>query len=63
MIGYNPDPYARQTPLAQLGVRFHMALIPAVLCFIAFLILLKWYDLEGEKKERLFTELEKKGLK
>jgi Na+/melibiose symporter-like transporter len=61
LTGYNPG--ATQTDLAVLGVRIHGALIPAILCFISFLILLKWYDLEGEKKESLFAELERKGLK
>ena len=47
---YNPDPHATQTPLAVLGIRIHMGLLPSILCLIAFFILLKWYDLEGEKK-------------
>jgi len=63
MTGYNPDPHAKQTELAIWGIRAHAALIPAILCFIAFLILVKWYDLKGEKKEQLFAELERKGLK
>jgi GPH family glycoside/pentoside/hexuronide:cation symporter len=61
LTGYRPG--ATQTDLALWGIRIHGALIPAILCFIAFLILIKWYDLKGEKKERLFSELERKGLK
>ena len=30
---------------------------------IAFLILIKWYDLKDEKKEELFAVLKEKGLK
>jgi Na+/melibiose symporter-like transporter len=59
--GYRPG--AVQSDLALLGIRIHAALIPAILCFIGFLILIKWYDLKGEKKENLFAELERKGLK
>ncbi len=59
--GYRPG--ATQTELALWGIRVHGALIPAILCFIGFLILIKWYDLKGEKKENLFAELERKGLK
>jgi len=59
--GYNPDPKALQTPLAQLGIRIHMALIPAILILIAFLIMLK-YDLEGEKRESIKRIMKEKGL-
>jgi len=62
LTGYDSD-RVTQTDLAILGIRIHAGLIPAILCFIAFLILLKWYDLKGEKKEKLFAELERKGLK
>jgi len=61
LTGYRPG--ATQTELAIWGIRVHGAVIPAILCFIAFLILIKWYDLKGEKKEILYSELERKGLK
>ena len=61
VTGYHPE--GIQTDLALWGVRVHGALIPAILCFIAFLILIIWYDLKDEKKEELFTALQKKGLK
>ena len=63
LTGYNPDPFAKQTPLAVWGVRVHMALIPAIFNFIGFLIFLIWYDLKDEKKEQIFAQLREKGLK
>jgi len=62
MTGYNPDATA-QTPLATWGIRLHFAVIPALVVFVAFIVLIKWYDLEGEKKEKLFAALESKGLR
>ncbi|TFG28436.1 MAG: MFS transporter [Promethearchaeota archaeon] len=50
LTAYNPDPNAIQTPLAQIGIRIHLATIPSTLCLIAFFILLRWYDLEEKKK-------------
>ena len=61
LTGYRPG--ATQTELAIWGIRVHGAVIPAILCFIAFLILIKWYDLKGEKKEILYSKLKKMGLK
>lgn len=61
--GYNPDPNATQTPLAIWGIRIHMALIPFVFTLIAFFVMYKWFDLKGEKKEKIFAELKEKGLK
>ena len=63
MTGYNPDPFAKQTPLAVWGVRVHAALVPAIFNFIAFLIFLIWYDWKDEKKEQIFALLREKGLK
>jgi len=59
--GYNPE--GTQTDLALWGVRVHGALIPAIFCFITFLILIIWYDLKDEKKAELFAALKEKGLK
>jgi len=62
LTAYNPDPQAIQTPLAILGIRIHMGLIPALLNLAAFFILLKWYDLEGEKKLAVKKKLRELGL-
>ena len=59
--GYNPG--GPQTELALWGIRLHTSLIPAILCFIGFLIIIKWYDLKGEKKEKIFAALKERGLK
>lgn len=62
LTAYNPDPHAMQTPLAVLGIRIHMGLIPALLNLTAFFILVKWYDLEGEKKLAVKKKLRELGL-
>jgi len=62
LTNYNPDPTAIQTPLAVWGIRIHMGLIPALLNLTAFFILLKWYDLEGEKKLAVKKKLRELGL-
>jgi Na+/melibiose symporter-like transporter len=59
---YNPDPHAVQTPLAIWGIRVHAGLIPAILMFAISLIVYKWYDLTGERKESMLKELKAKGL-
>ena len=62
VTGYNPNPNAIQTPLAILGIRIHMGLIPALLAFTAFIIMIRWYDLEGEKQKALKKALRDMGL-
>ena len=62
LTSYNPDPDAIQTPLAIFGIRIHMGLIPALLNLTAFFILVKWYDLEGEKKLAVQKKLRELGL-
>ncbi len=59
---YNPDPNAVQTSLAIWGIRVHTGLIPAILMFAISLIVYKWYDLTGERKESMLKELKAKGL-
>ncbi|MFX1337802.1 MAG: MFS transporter [Promethearchaeota archaeon] len=59
---YNPDPNAIQTPLAIWGIRIHMGLIPFLLNLTAFLIMLRWYDLVGEKKLAVKKKLRELGL-
>ena len=60
--GYNPDPQAKQTPLAILGIRIHMGLIPFILALLAFIIMMRWYDLEGEKKIAIKQKLKQMRL-
>ncbi len=60
--GYNPDPEATQTPLAIWGIRIHMGLIPSILALLAFIVMKKWYDLEGEKKIAIKQKLRQLGL-
>lgn len=62
LTAYNPDPHAIQTPLAIWGIRVHMGLIPSLLSLVAFFIMLKWYDLEGEKKLAVKKKLKEMGL-
>jgi GPH family glycoside/pentoside/hexuronide:cation symporter len=62
LTAYNPDPHATQTPLAILGIRIHAGLIPAIMMIVMALIVYKWYDLTGERKESMLKELKAKGL-
>jgi len=59
--GYVPGA-AQQNDLAILGIRIHSALIPAIVSWIAGFLLLKVYDIKGEKKEAQMAALRKKGL-
>ncbi|MFX1340325.1 MAG: MFS transporter [Promethearchaeota archaeon] len=60
--GYNPDPKATQTPLAVWGIRIHAGLIPALLAFLCFILMHKYYDLIGEKQKALKTRLREMRL-
>jgi len=60
--GYNPDPQAKQTPLAMWGIRIHMGLIPSILALLAFIIMKKWYDLEREKRIAIQHKLRQLNL-
>lgn len=60
--GYNPDPQAKQTILAIWGIRIHMALLPSLCSFAAFLIMLKYYDLLGDKQKAIKTQLKLMNL-
>lgn len=62
ITNYNPDPNAVQGPLAIWGIRVHMALIPSLLMIVAFFIMLKFYDLKGEKKDLVKQKLKELGL-
>lgn len=45
--GYVPGaPIGGQTPLAQIGIRLHMVIIPMIFYFIGFLLMWKVYDLD-----------------
>lgn len=60
--GYNPDPLAKQTPLAIIGIRIHASLFPAIFMAIACFSIYKWYDLIGEKKAAMLKNLKEMGL-
>ena len=62
ITAYNPNPNAKQTLLAQWGIRIHMGLIPSLLALMAFIIMLLFYDLKGEKKEQMKKNLREKKL-
>ncbi|MHA1731699.1 MAG: MFS transporter [Promethearchaeota archaeon] len=51
-----------QTPLAIWGIHVHLALVPAILMFLATLILWKFYDLTPEKVAKIKEELEELEL-
>ena len=59
--GYVPGA-SQQTELAQLGVRIHSGGITCLLLLVAAIIMLKFYDLKGDKKIALLESIKKKGL-
>jgi Na+/melibiose symporter-like transporter len=59
--GYVPGA-STQTELALIGIRIHTAGFPALFCLIAGVLMAKFYDLKGEKKDQLAASLRKKGL-
>ncbi|MHA1257157.1 MAG: hypothetical protein ACTSPS_16325, partial [Promethearchaeota archaeon] len=61
LTGYVPGA-TTQTELAQLGIRIHAGLFSAIFCFIGALLVLKFYDLKGEKREQIMASLREKGL-
>ncbi len=59
--GYVPGA-SQQTDLALLGIRIHTGGIPALFCLIGAIIMYKFYDLKGEKREQMVASLRKQGL-
>ena len=59
--GYVPGA-SEQTELAKLGVRIHTGLFPVIFDTIAAIILLKYYDLRGDKRIELMAQRQKMGL-
>jgi len=59
--GYQPGA-AEQTELAKWGIRIHTMLIPALFTLAGAIIMLKFYDLKGEKKIAQMAALRKKKL-
>ncbi|MHA1526544.1 MAG: MFS transporter, partial [Promethearchaeota archaeon] len=57
--GYVPGA-SSQTELALIGIRIHTGGFPALFCLIAGILMVKFYDLKGEKKEALAASLRKK---
>ncbi|MHA2282139.1 MAG: MFS transporter [Promethearchaeota archaeon] len=51
-----------QSVSATFGVRVHRALIPMIILIVMGFIFRKYYDLEGENKEKMLKELKKMGL-
>ncbi len=53
---------SEQTELAQFGIRLHYTGISAIFTLIAAILMIKFYDLKGEKKDQLAASLVKKRL-
>ena len=60
--GFNPDPKATQTPLAQWGIRFNGIILPAIIMVGMALIFRKFYTLEGAEKEALVKKHKDLGI-
>ena len=61
MTGYVPGATS-QSPSAQFGIRVHAGLIPAIMALIAFILVLKFYTLKGDRKRECLEILRAKGL-
>jgi len=59
--GYIPGA-STQTPLALMGVRIHYGGVPALFEGIAAIIMIKFYDIKGEKREQIMASLKAKRL-
>jgi Na+/melibiose symporter-like transporter len=62
ITGYNPNPEAAQTASAIWGIRIHIALFPLIFCFLASLVMILWFDLEGDKKFAMQAKMRELGL-
>ena len=58
VTGFNPV-IENQTPLALLGIKVHMSLIPGIALLIGALIFWKWYDLSTEKTYQIKDKIKK----
>ena len=56
VTGFNPV-IENQTPLALLGIKVHMSLIPGIALLIGALIFWKWYDLSTEKTYQIKAKI------
>lgn len=54
--GFNPY-IENQTPLALLGIKVHMALIPGISLLIGAAIFWKWYDLTPERMDQIKAKI------
>lgn len=59
--GYVPGA-SQQTPFAQMGIRLHAGLVPLIVLLIAAFLMIKFYDLKGDKKTALLESMRQKGL-
>ena len=51
-----------QTPLALIGIRLHMSIIPALILLIGALIFWFFYDLTPKKTEEIHLKIEKLNI-
>ena len=61
LTGFN-EGAVTQPPLALIGIRLHMGLIPAILMAIGLIIFWKFYDITPEKAEQLKQKIIEIGL-
>ena len=59
-VGFNGSDATTQTPFAEQGILWLVAVIPAILLVMAMLIISK-YDLSDEKIDRINREIEKRN--
>ncbi|TFG13903.1 MAG: MFS transporter [Promethearchaeota archaeon] len=61
MTGFNPSA-TDQTPLALIGIRIHIGVIPVISLLIGAFIFWKWYDLTPEKTVQIQAKIKELGL-
>jgi Na+/melibiose symporter-like transporter len=62
VTGFNPVPGATQTPLAILGIRLHMAILPALFFAVVVLIFWKFWPLTTERVQEVKEKLLELGI-
>jgi Na+/melibiose symporter-like transporter len=61
MTGFNARA-TEQTPLALIGIRIHLAVIPVISLLIGSIIFWKFYDITPERSKEISAKIKELGL-
>jgi len=53
---------SQQTTTAQWGIRLHAGIFPLIFLLTGAFLMIKFYDLKGDKKTALLESMRQKGL-